>query len=57
VPGGGGDTVVARLDPASSVAQGKESELWVDTSRIHYFDASDGRALRPGAAAATAAPA
>jgi multiple sugar transport system ATP-binding protein len=57
VPGGGGDTVVARLDPASSVRQGKESELWVDTSRIHFFDASDGRALRPGTAAATAAPA
>jgi multiple sugar transport system ATP-binding protein len=56
VPGGGGDTVVARLDPASSVKQGQESELWVDTSRIHFFDASDGRALR-SAAGATAAPA
>jgi multiple sugar transport system ATP-binding protein len=56
VPGAGGDTVVARLDPASSVEQGKESELWVDTSRIHFFDAADGRALRPGTAA-TAAPA
>jgi multiple sugar transport system ATP-binding protein len=51
VPGGGGDTVVARLDPAASVAQGKESELWVDTSRIHFFDASDGRALREGSSA------
>jgi multiple sugar transport system ATP-binding protein len=58
VPGGGGDVVVARLDPASSVAQGKESELWVDTSRIHFFDASDGRALRAGTGAgASAAPA
>src|SRR3954464_1274935 len=56
VPGGGGDVVVARLDPASSVAQGKESELWVDTSRIHFFDASDGRALRAGTGV-SAAPA
>jgi multiple sugar transport system ATP-binding protein len=45
VPGGGSDTVVARLDPASGVKQGEESELWVDTSRIHFFDASDGRSL------------
>src|SRR3954464_5761392 len=50
VPGGGDDTVVARLDPASSVKQGKESELWVDTSRIHFFDTADGRALSAGAA-------
>src|SRR3954453_14177801 len=56
VPGAGADTVVARLDPASSVAQGKESELWVDTSRIHFFDAGDGRALRPGTGV-SAAPA
>jgi multiple sugar transport system ATP-binding protein len=58
VPGGGTDTVVARLDPEASVSQGAETELWVDTSRIHFFDASDGRALKPGGApAAKAAPA
>jgi multiple sugar transport system ATP-binding protein len=45
VPGGGTDTVVARLDPESSVKQGQESELWVDTSRIHFFDSTDGRSL------------
>jgi multiple sugar transport system ATP-binding protein len=56
VPGGGGDTVVARLDPEASVKQGQESELWVDTSRIQFFDAADGRALRAGAGA-SAAPA
>jgi multiple sugar transport system ATP-binding protein len=56
VPGGGDDTVVARLDPASGVKQGQESELWVDTSRIHFFDTSDGRALSAGSAA-TVAPA
>src|SRR4051794_10971527 len=56
VPGGGGELIVARLDPASGVKQGQETELWVDTSRVHYFDASDGRALRAGAGA-TASPA
>src|SRR4051794_20471219 len=56
VPGGGGEVIVARLDPASGVKQGQESELWVDTSRIHFFDASDGRALtaQSGASAAPA---
>jgi multiple sugar transport system ATP-binding protein len=54
VPGAGSDTVVARLDPESSVKQGQESELWVDTSRIHFFDSSDGRSLTaPTAKAAT----
>jgi multiple sugar transport system ATP-binding protein len=54
VPGGGTDTVVARLDPESSVKQGQESELWVDTSRIHFFDTSDGRSLTSATAAAPA---
>src|SRR4051794_28978255 len=57
VPGGGTDTVVARLDPEASVKQGQEAELWVDTSRIHFFDASDGRALTSKPAEAAAAPA
>jgi multiple sugar transport system ATP-binding protein len=55
VPGGGTDTVVARLDPEASVKQGQEAELWVDTSRIHFFDASDGRSLTSETAAAPAA--
>jgi multiple sugar transport system ATP-binding protein len=57
VPGGGGDTVVARLDPESRVKQGEEAELWVDTSRIHFFDASDGRSLTVATAGSSAAPA
>ena len=52
VPGAGTDTVVARLDPESSVKQGQESELWVDTSRIHFFDSTDGRSLTAASAAA-----
>jgi multiple sugar transport system ATP-binding protein len=37
--------IVARLDPQSGVRVGQESELWVDASRIHLFDPSDGRNL------------
>jgi multiple sugar transport system ATP-binding protein len=42
VPGAAEGRIVARLDPASNVAQGKEAELWVDTNRIHFFDAATG---------------
>jgi multiple sugar transport system ATP-binding protein len=42
VPGGGEGRVVARLDPASRAAAGQECELWLDTSRIHFFKASGG---------------
>ena len=38
-------SVVARLDPASEVRQGKESELWVDATRLQLFDPEDGRNL------------
>jgi multiple sugar transport system ATP-binding protein len=37
--------IVARLDPASDVKQGEESELWVDATRLHLFDPDDGRNL------------
>src|SRR4051812_11828440 len=46
VPGAGEGTVVARLDAASDVRQGAETELWVDTSRIHFFDPSTGGQIR-----------
>jgi multiple sugar transport system ATP-binding protein len=42
VPGAGEGKVVARLDPEAGVRQGEDAELWVDTSRIHYFDAATG---------------
>jgi multiple sugar transport system ATP-binding protein len=54
VPGGGDDQVVARLDPEASVKQGEEAELWVDTSRIHFFDTSDGSSLTRSVSAAEA---
>jgi multiple sugar transport system ATP-binding protein len=37
--------IVARLDPASNVRVGQESELWVDATRLHLFDPEDGRSL------------
>jgi multiple sugar transport system ATP-binding protein len=43
-------SIVARLDPASKVEQGKEAELWVDASRIHLFEAESGRSLTSKAA-------
>jgi multiple sugar transport system ATP-binding protein len=54
VPSSGENVVVARLDPAASVKQGQETELWVDTSRIHFFDTSDGRSLTSSRAATAA---
>jgi multiple sugar transport system ATP-binding protein len=37
--------VVARLDAASKVAEGREAELWVDSTKVKLFDPSDGRSL------------
>ncbi len=45
VPGAGGDQVVARLDAASKAARGEEMELWVDITRLHFFDPDSGKNL------------
>ncbi len=48
--------IVARLEAASQVQEGQEAELWVDATKLHLFDAGDGRSLRArrdGAPAAT----
>jgi multiple sugar transport system ATP-binding protein len=37
--------IVARLDPQSNVRVGEEAELWVDATRLHLFDPSEGRNL------------
>jgi multiple sugar transport system ATP-binding protein len=34
--------VVARLDPASTVREGDEAQIWVDIRRIHLFDPESG---------------
>ncbi len=50
VPSSGEGTVVARLDPASKVKRGVESELWVDSTRLHLFEPESGRSLKRSAA-------
>jgi multiple sugar transport system ATP-binding protein len=67
--GGAGETVVARLDPASRVTEGENARLWVDARKLHVFDPSSGRNLTlgmteapagaagPAASAAPASPA
>ncbi len=36
---------VARIDPASEVTEGKEADIWLDTGRVHFFDADTGENL------------
>jgi multiple sugar transport system ATP-binding protein len=40
--GSDGAQVVARLDANSTAAEGQELELWLDTDRVHLFDAETG---------------
>jgi multiple sugar transport system ATP-binding protein len=37
--------VVARLESASRIARGDEAELWLDSSKLHFFDLESGRSL------------
>jgi hypothetical protein len=39
---------VARLNPRSSVREGSEIALSLDTDRLHYFDAISGDAVWDG---------
>jgi len=61
--GSTGETVVARLDPASRVTEGESARLWVDARKLHVFDPSSGLNLSlgmpaaPAGAAGPAAPA
>jgi multiple sugar transport system ATP-binding protein len=43
--GASGDTVVARLDAATSIREGQQAELWVDARAMHIFDPATGRNL------------
>jgi multiple sugar transport system ATP-binding protein len=48
-----GSQITARLDAASTVRQGQESELWFNTDHIHLFDPESGQTLLgPNGAAA-----
>jgi multiple sugar transport system ATP-binding protein len=42
---GGESTVVARLNPRTTATKGELIELVVDTSRLHFFDPSDGSGI------------
>ena len=45
VPGGGADQVVARLNAASEAKRGESMELWVDVTKVHFFDPESGANL------------
>jgi len=53
--GGSGDTVVARLDAATRIREGEDSELWADVRSMHLFDPATGRNLSLGDAPAAPA--
>ncbi len=40
-----GNQVVARLEAASQVRQGEETELWFNTEHLHLFDPESGQSL------------
>jgi multiple sugar transport system ATP-binding protein len=48
VPGSGAEgRLVARLDSVSKARRGEELELWVDPTKLHFFDPESGRSLDP----------
>ena len=51
------EVLVARLDAASGVRQGHEAELWLDVSKLHFFDLDSGRSLTAETREPKAAPA
>ncbi|MGH3186024.1 MAG: substrate-binding domain-containing protein [Streptosporangiaceae bacterium] len=42
---GTGETIAARLDAATRIAEGQDAELWVDARPMHIFDPATGRNL------------
>jgi multiple sugar transport system ATP-binding protein len=41
----GETVVVARLDAESNAKVGQPTELWIDASKMHFFDADSGKSL------------
>jgi multiple sugar transport system ATP-binding protein len=48
VPGGAGGQIVARLDPASKAKHDEEIELWLDATKLKFFNADGGICLNVG---------
>ncbi len=44
----GGIVAVARLSPESRARSGEETELWLDATKLHFFDTESGQALTNG---------
>ncbi len=44
----GGIVAVARLSPQSRARSGEEAELWLDATKLHFFDAESGQSLLNG---------
>ena len=42
---GGGDTIAARLDVATTIKEGDTAELWADARALHVFDPNNGTNL------------
>jgi multiple sugar transport system ATP-binding protein len=45
VPSSGEGQIVARLESASGISRGADAELWLDLSKLHFFDPSGGKNL------------
>jgi multiple sugar transport system ATP-binding protein len=45
VPSSGEGQIVARLESASGISRGADAELWLDLTKLHFFDPSGGRNL------------
>jgi multiple sugar transport system ATP-binding protein len=46
VPGdASGEEAVARISPESKLKRGQEGEIWLDVTKLHFFDPQTGRAL------------
>jgi multiple sugar transport system ATP-binding protein len=39
-------TIVARMDPRTTIAEGKPAAIAVDTTQLHFFDSSTGESIR-----------
>jgi multiple sugar transport system ATP-binding protein len=48
VPGGEAGQVVARIDAASNIRQGRKARIWFDAKKLHLFDPATGAALKAG---------